>query len=179
MMDNCPFCAIIEGKAASKKIYEDEKIIAILDLNPANVGHVLVMPKEHYPIIEQVPDPLVDALFKIANRISMTVFETLKAEGTNIIVTNGIAAGQKAAHFMVHIIPRAQNDNINFNWKPKQLSEEEMSTVELKLKEQAKKIGEFEREKPKPIVIEDKTEKIPEKIGKEENYLIKQLERIP
>lgn len=179
MMENCPFCHIIAGNEASKKIYEDEKIIAILDLNPANMGHVLVMPKEHYPIIEQVPDPIVDALFKVANRISIAVFETLKTEGTNIIVSNGIAAGQKAAHFMIHVIPRTQNDNINFNWKPKQLSEEEMSTVELELKEQAKRIGEFEKEKPKPITIEEKTEKIPEKVGKEENYLIKQLERIP
>ena len=179
MTDQCVLCKIIDGEIPSKRIYEDDDIISILDFNGANPGHSFVIPKQHFPILEQIPSHLVGKLFNVSNKISSAIFEVLKVQGTNIFVTNGISAGQKVAHFMINVVPRRENDGINLQWQTKQLSEEEMSTVELKLKEQAKNIGEFEREKPKPIVIEDKTEKIPEKIGKEENYLIKQLERIP
>ena len=175
MNKNCPFCRIVTDKT-KEKIYEDDKVVAILDESPATYGHVLVMPKEHYPIIEQVPDFIISHAFIIANKISVALFETLKAQGTNIIVNNGIAAGQESAHFMINVIARRENDGLNFQWTPKQLSEEEMSTIELQLKEQTKSIGEFQKEKEKPIEMEEKAKKI---AAEEENYLIKRMRRIP
>jgi len=157
------------------KIFEDDKVVAMLELNPVAKGHIIVMPKEHYPIIEQVPDYIIDHLFRIVNKISIVLFEALKAQGTNILINNGIAAGQDTAHFSVNIIPRMQNDGINIQWNPKQLSEEEISTIELELKNQASAIGEFEKEKDVPLKIQE-AETIPED---EENYMIKQLRRIP
>ena len=71
----CIFCQIISGKIPSKKIYEDEKAIAILDINPAAKGHVLVMPKEHYAIMPQMPDKEVAHLFKIAKKISQVILK--------------------------------------------------------------------------------------------------------
>ncbi len=139
--ENCLLCQIVEGKIPSKKIYEDEQVIAVLDINGASPGHCFVIPKNHYPIIEQVPDPEIGHIFSISNKISSSIFENLNVLGTNIFVTNGVPAGQTVAHFMVHIIPRTENDNINLLWEPKQLSEEEMSTVELKIKEQTGNIG--------------------------------------
>ena len=79
-------------------------------------------------------------------------------------------------HTTIHIVPRKENDGLNLLWKPKQQSEEQMSTLELMIKEEAKKIAPFEKEKPKPIEIK-KPEEI--KPTKEENYMIKQLKRIP
>jgi histidine triad (HIT) family protein len=172
---NCDYCQLIESK--TNLIYEDAKVVAMLAPKPAAIGHIIVLPREHYPIIEQVPDFIVSDLFVKANKISIALFEGLGAHGTNIIVQNGVSAGQKSAHFMVHIIPRKEGDKLDFNWKPRQLTEEEMSTVEIQLKEASAGIGSFQKEPEKPVEIEKKVEKI--KAGKEENYLIKQLERIP
>ncbi len=173
---SCLVCQIIEDKIPSKKIYEDDVILAVLDVNGANPGHCFVMPKNHYPIIEQVPDTELARLFQVSNKISSAIFESLGAKGTNIFVANGIPAGQTVAHFTVNVIPRKDNDGINLQWQSKQLSEEEISTVELKLKEHTKNIGHFEKEEkkamlqaPKPIFFTDE----------EEEYFTKQMRRLP
>jgi len=172
----CLVCQIIENKVPSKKVYEDELAMAVIDVNGSNPGHCFVMPKNHYPILEQVPDAEIGRLFNISNRISSAIFESFGAQGTNIFVANGIPAGQTVAHFTINVIPRKENDGINLQWQPKQMSEEEISTVELKLKEQTKNLG-FEKEeekKPrihakKPVVLSDE----------EEEYFTKQMRRLP
>ncbi len=114
MMDdqNCIFCQIASGKIGSKKIYEDDVAVAILDINPASPGHVLVIPKTHYPLMMQTPSDVVGHLFVIAKNISNRLLRTLKVDGTNIIVANGTIAGQKAPHLMLHIIPRKESDGL-------------------------------------------------------------------
>ena len=159
-------------------IHETENIIAALAPKPASPGHIIVYPKKHYTILEQIPDYEVGELFQIVNKLSIIIFEALQLQGTNIILQNGLAAGQTTPHVMVHIIPRKEKDNINFEWKPKQLTQEEMSTVELKLKQAAETIGEFKKQKKsEPVKLDKKPETIKE--SEEINYLIKQLERIP
>lgn len=172
----CILCQIVRGEVPSKKVYEDDEILVILDFNGANLGHCFVMPKEHYTILEQVPDYLVGKIFQIANKVSSAIFEILEAKGTNIFVTNGLAAGQTVAHFMINVIPRKDNDGINLQWQPKQLTEEEMATVELQLKDSSRDIGSFEKT---PEQETKKIKKEREAISDEENYLLKQLRRIP
>src|SRR3989338_7764775 len=174
--ENCVVCQIASGRVPSKKVYEDELAVAVLDINGANPGHCFIMPKNHYPIIEQVPDAEVARLFQVSNKISTAIFESLGAQGTNIFVANGIPAGQTVAHFIINVIPRKENDGINLQWQPRQLSEEEMSTVELKLKDQSKNIGYFEKEEkkarvraPKPVILSEE----------EEEYFAKQMRRLP
>ena len=123
-----------------------------------------------------MPDAEVGKLFQAANKVSTAIFESLGAQGTNIFVANGLPAGQTVAHFTINVIPRKENDGINLQWQPRQLSEEEMSTVELKLKEQTKNMGHFEKEKKaqkieaqKPVVLSDD----------EEEYFSRQLRRLP
>lgn len=123
----CVFCAIAEGKISAKKIYEDDFLIASLDINPANKGHVILFPKVHVEILSLMKD--VGHLFNVANRISSVVFETTNAEGTNIFVANGLAAGQKMPHVVVHIIPRFKDDKVNFGWDKKEISEEDMDKL--------------------------------------------------
>ncbi len=169
----CDICELIKKKKGL--LYEDEQIAILLAPKPTVPGHIILAPKNHAAILEQVPDFVIGKLFDKANKVSIAVFETLGAEGTNIIVNNGLAAGQTTNHFLLNVIPRRENDGLNLLWQPKQLSEEEMSTIELKLKDESKGIGVFEKEKEKP-----KEEKKPEKIDEEEeNYLLKQLERLP
>ncbi len=171
---SCEICEMIESKKGL--LYEDERAAVLLAPNPATLGHVLVVPKEHHPILEQVPDFVAGHLFNVANKVSSAIFESLNIQGTNVIIENGVAAGQSLPHVSLNVVPRLQNDNMNLSWQPKQLSEEEMSTVELKVKDFTKVIGDFEREKPKPIELD----RAPNMISEEkENYLLKQLRRIP
>jgi histidine triad (HIT) family protein len=178
--ESCLICQIISGRVPSKKVFEDDTILAVLDVNGANPGHCFVMPKEHYPIIEQVPDLEIGKIFNVANKISTSVFETLKTQGTNIFVANGIPAGQTVAHFMVNVIPRFEKDGINLQWEPKQLDEEEMSTVELKLKEQTKNIGGFEKEEKTEAIETEHVSKAPAADEDEEDdSYTRQMRRIP
>ena len=108
----CIFCQIISGKIPSKAIYSDEHCIAILDINPAVKGHVLLIPKEHYAIMPQLPEFLTEHLFTIGKKISQALLRGLKASGTNIFIANGLAAGQRAQHFMLHVIPRKEGDKL-------------------------------------------------------------------
>ena len=112
--EQCIFCHIIKGEVQSRKIYEDDNCLAILDINPANPGHILLLPKEHNAIMPQIQDDILIYLAKITKDLSAICLKAFKAEGTNIFIANGLAAGQKAQHFMIHIIPRKTNDNLNF-----------------------------------------------------------------
>ncbi len=178
--ESCLLCQIVSNNIPSYKVYEDDIAIAALDLNGANPGHCFIIPKNHYPIIEQVPNEELAHLFAIANRISSAIFENLKVQGTNVFVANGIPAGQTVAHFMINVIPRKENDGINLEWKPKQLSEEEMSTVELKLKDSLQGAAvekPHKKESPKTHIEKIKNFSISD--DDEEDYFMKQLRKIP
>ncbi|MBI3026668.1 HIT domain-containing protein [Candidatus Woesearchaeota archaeon] len=129
----CIFCQIVAGKVQSRKVYEDEKVVGILDINPANPGHVLLLTKEHYTIMPQIPDEDVAHTFMIVKSLSNSMLRGIDAQGTNVIVANGIAAGQRAQHFMVHIIPRKDNDNINFILPQKPMDEKQIEAIGNKL----------------------------------------------
>lgn len=109
---NCLFCHLGSGKVQSKKIYEDEICFAVLDINPASRGHILLMPKEHYAILPQAPENAVNHLAKTAKMLSRAAIAGLGAEGTNIFIASGAVAGQKAPHLIMHIISRFHDDGI-------------------------------------------------------------------
>ncbi|MBI4980081.1 HIT domain-containing protein [Candidatus Woesearchaeota archaeon] len=108
----CIFCQLISGKIPSKKVYDDEKCIAVLDIAPASKGHLLIMPKEHYAIMPQIPDKEIGHLFLVSKYLSQVLLKVLKVSGTNVFVANGAVAGQRAQHFMLHLIPRKEGDKI-------------------------------------------------------------------
>jgi len=152
----CVFCAITEGKVPAKKIYEDDYLIATLDINPGNKGHVILFPKVHYEILSLMKD--VGHLFNVANMISSAVFEVTGAEGTNIYVANGLAAGQKMPHVVVHIIPRFKDDKVNFAWDKAEVSEEEMKELAKKLSSKFKSIKSVEKEETVETIVESSKE---------------------
>ena len=129
----CIFCQIVAGKVQSKKIYEDDKVIALLDVNPANPGHTLLITKEHYSIMPQIPDEEVAHIFMVVKSLSNSMLRSVDAQGTNVIIANGISAGQRAQHFMAHIIPRKENDNINFVLPQKAMEQNEIEVIGNKL----------------------------------------------
>lgn len=122
----CPFCAMAAGEIPVKKVYEDAECIAILDINPANKGHVLLFPKKHYGMMAQMPDDEAGKLYAVANKLAKAAFDGLKASGSNIVVGNGAIAGQRAPHALINIIPRFDGDKVVVGWNPVKLSEDEM-----------------------------------------------------
>ena len=150
----CIFCQIISGKVQSKKVYEDDKCLAILDINPANPGHTVVLPKEHYSIMPQLPEEEIAHLFMIAKNISNAALRALQVQGTNIVVQNGIAAGQKAQHFMIHIIPRKDGDGINFELPQRKIPEDELELIKKQLEKRLGVVKEAPKEKALPKIKE-------------------------
>jgi histidine triad (HIT) family protein len=108
----CPFCSIASGKTYASIVYEDETVLAFMDRNPANVGHTLVVPREHWENIYEIPEKVLADIVTVVKRVSVAVKKTVDAEGISILQLNGRAAGQSVMHFHVHIIPRFRGDSI-------------------------------------------------------------------
>lgn len=177
MNDDCDICKIIPNKEEFNLIYEDEICLAILHESPSNEGHVLVIPKKHYTIIEEVDDKDLEHIFLVANKISMSVFETLGAHGTNILINNGPNAGQTHSHFMINVIPRYENDEINFDWDMKQADQNELDqTLELLI---SKSDSIFFGNESNSNNNKDPTKKIDKIDNEKHSYQIDQLKRIP
>lgn len=108
--DNCIFCKIINGEIPSYVLYEDEQFKVILDVNPATKGHALILPKEHYANLYELPEETAADAMKLAQRMMRKMTEKLDCDGFNIVQNNGEAAGQTVFHFHMHLIPRYKND---------------------------------------------------------------------
>lgn len=104
--EQCVFCHIACGKIPSIKVYEDKTLIAILDINPATEGHMLIVPKEHYPILPLVPPEMFKEIFTKTKHIAHAIKEALLVKDAILFVANGGAAGQQVSHFLLHIIPK-------------------------------------------------------------------------
>jgi len=117
---------------------------------------VLVMPKEHYSIMPQVPEAVLKHLFVVVKKLSQVALKTLGARGTNIMVQNGIAAGQKAQHFMVHMIPRKENDGLNLILEKKEMSDNDYNVIKGRIKKRVNELFGIKEE-----VKEAKEEKNP------------------
>jgi histidine triad (HIT) family protein len=102
---HCPFCRIVSGEIPSNKVYEDNNVLAILDINPAKKGHVLLLPKEHHPIMALLPKEESEHLYTLLPELTKYLREALLAKHTTTFIANGAAAGQQTGHFMIHIIP--------------------------------------------------------------------------
>lgn len=128
-VDNCIFCKIANGEIPSKTLYEDDKFRVILDLGPATKGHALILPKEHYANLYELPEELAGEVMKLAKKMVVQMTDRLGCEGFNLIQNNGDLAGQTVFHFHMHMIPRYQADGQKIGWKPLEVSQEELEQV--------------------------------------------------
>ncbi len=126
MKDDCIFCKIAAGQIPSKTIYEDDDYRVILDLGPAAKGHALILPKEHYTNIFELPEDKAGEVFKLARKMALQMKETLKCDGFNVVQNNGEIAGQTVFHFHMHLIPRYVGDGQRIGWKPGEPAQEEL-----------------------------------------------------
>lgn len=123
----CIFCDIIDGKIPSKKVYEDEDILSILDISQTTKGHTLVMPKKHYNNFLEMPENEYANLMKKVQSIAKKVVENMNANGCNILINTNEVAGQTVMHTHVHIIPRYDsNDTVDFKFNENQYDLDEV-----------------------------------------------------
>ncbi|MFH0869800.1 MAG: HIT domain-containing protein [archaeon] len=124
---NCIFCKIIKGEIPSRKAYEDDKMVAIMDINPAGKGHLLVMTKEHYPVLPLIPVEISAHMFRVTRDLNSALKKAMITNKSTIFMANGAVAGQQSPHFLYHIIPRESGDGLdNFNIPTKEVREEEL-----------------------------------------------------
>ena len=124
--DDCIFCKIASGEIPSRTVYEDEKFRVILDMGPAAKGHALVLPKDHYQDLFEIPEETAAEAVIIGKRTAEKIRKALKADGYNLVQNNGAAAGQTVPHFHLHLIPRYEGDGQTIGWNPGNPSAEEL-----------------------------------------------------
>jgi histidine triad (HIT) family protein len=116
-MTDCVFCKIRDGQIPSMKIFEDDKTLVFMDINPLNAGHCLVITKAHTPNLFEAEIADLQAAIATAQRVGLAIRDALKPDGLNMLQANGAAALQSVLHYHLHLIPRWANDGKGFDWR--------------------------------------------------------------
>ncbi|MFW6230885.1 MAG: HIT family protein, partial [Nanoarchaeota archaeon] len=152
---------IIGRKKDAKIIYEDDKALAFLPEQASVPGEIVITPKKPYQIMEQLPDDLIVHLSVLARKLSDRAFELLSGKGTNILIQNGVPAGQDVPQFSIRILPRKEGDSVNFTWQTEREEESELDSAHNILGEETKNIFISAMEtKHKPIEEKPKQKEI-------------------
>ncbi len=138
MPDDCVFCKIVRGEISSHKVYENELVLAILDINPIAPGHALVMPKPHRETFSDLPPDLLGELVVRAQQVARGLVRATGALGFNLLMNNHKCSGQAIPHAHWHIIPRKQDDGVRFNWTPRKYGEGEAESTAASIREALK-----------------------------------------
>lgn len=131
----CIFCAIVEGKIPSAKVYEDDHVFAFMDIAPANPGHLLIIPKEHYRNIYDMPAEVGSKIMEAAVPLATAIRKALNPDGLNLFQSNEVAGFQTVFHFHLHLIPRWEGDPLRLPWKPREGNIEEISNIATKIQD--------------------------------------------
>ena len=115
---DCIFCAIIEGTAPAEIVYEDEATVAFMDINPANPGHTLVVPRQHVRDVFDIDEETGAAVMRAAVRVARAIKAALQPDGVNLMQASGPAAFQSVFHFHLHVVPRWWDDSLKLPWRP-------------------------------------------------------------
>jgi histidine triad (HIT) family protein len=108
----CPFCKMVRHEIPAVRVYEDDDILAIMDLYPATPGHILVLPKQHTENIYSLPEDLASRIMVTASKIAKAIKQQLSPDGLNLIQSNELAAGQTISHFHLYVVPRYKSDPV-------------------------------------------------------------------
>jgi histidine triad (HIT) family protein len=162
-------------------VVQDEEIFVLMPKKAIAPGHIIIAPVNEYNILEQVPSNILTRMFQIANKLSSVLFEKMKCQGTNILIQNGVSAGQINQRFSINVIPRFENDNLKLEWTPTQTEPEKLHLTTAKFSEvekqdKEKKYIEEQKSKveevKKSVLIKSSDEK------KKRNYYVRSLEKV-
>ncbi len=123
------FEKIIKNEIPSKKIYEDDICLVILDINPVNKGHALVINKKPYPTFSECPVDELSHMMEIAKKVDKMQREKLKCEGTNVLINNSKAANQEIPHLHIHVIPRYSDDGVKLKLRHLTYENDELNEI--------------------------------------------------
>ncbi|MFH1849963.1 MAG: HIT family protein [archaeon] len=132
-MEECIFCKIASGEIPASKVYEDQRMIAFLDIMPASLGHTLIVPKKHYAHLEDADRSDFAAAMALARRIANSVKKAIACDGVNVLINNREAAGQVVPHLHIHVIPRWKGDCLKFDWPHMKYGEGQMKEYQDKI----------------------------------------------
>ena len=130
---DCLFCKIVAGEIPSTRVDEDERTVAFMDINPATLGHLLVVPREHSADLIEVSEADLDAVMRMAQKLAGRVKERLGADGVNLLNSCGPTAWQTVFHFHVHVIPRYAGDPLRLPWVPGPGDRDEIAAAAQKI----------------------------------------------
>ena len=132
-MEECIFCKIAKGEIPAMKVYEDEKVLAFLDLHPTSKGHTLIIPKKHFENIFDIEEEYLNAISGASKKVSLLLKKGLDADGINILHASGKDAQQSVFHFHIHLLPRYKNDKLD-TWPKNDYKELNFDEVIEKIK---------------------------------------------
>jgi histidine triad (HIT) family protein len=135
-MPDCIFCKIVRGEIPSARILETDRAVAFLDVGPLNPGHVLVIPKDHYPALPDLPDGLAAETAALLPRLCRAVKAATGAEGLNVLINTGGVAGQSVDHVHWHIIPRHFGDALRWPWPAGRYEGQDMEAMRSRIASQ-------------------------------------------
>jgi histidine triad (HIT) family protein len=127
------FTRIVNGEIPAHRVYEDDLVLAFLDIGPLAPGHVLLIPKEEFETLDQVPEAIAARLGAVLPKLVRAVREASGAAGINVLQNNGKTAGQEVPHVHYHVIPRVEGDGLGYRWHPKSYGEGEAEAIRHKL----------------------------------------------
>lgn len=116
---DCIFCDLVAGRGAVSTVYEDDRVMAFLDIAPVNPGHTLVIPKQHYRSLADLDEEVGMHLFRVAQRVAQAIRRSgVRCEGINLFLADGEAAFQEVFHAHLHVVPRFRGDSfkIDADW---------------------------------------------------------------
>ncbi len=133
--DSCIFCKLANGDIPTKTIYENDIFRVILDAGPATRGHALILPKDHYENIYDIPAEVAGAAMILAKQLASKMTEALHCDGFNLVQNNGEVAGQTVFHFHLHLIPRYKKDpnDTMIAWTPQTAEDKDMEELQTLL----------------------------------------------
>jgi len=133
-MEDCIFCKIIKGDIPCAKLYEDQNVLAFLDIGPISEGHSLIVPKKHQETLLDIPNEEILPVFSAVKKVAQAQQKALGNEGFNILMNNKQVAGQVVPHAHIHIIPRDEGDGLFKEWSSKEYEPGKMEEVLEKMK---------------------------------------------
>ena|SRR5208283_2292232 len=139
-MSECVFCSMIRGKSIATKVYENEHLVAVMDIKPINSGHVLIVPKKHAELLTDLEDNIAGEIMMAAKKIAIAMKKSkLRVKAINYFMADGAEAGQEVFHAHMHIIPRYRSDGFYLHMPPnydRETSRKELEDAATKIRAQ-------------------------------------------
>ncbi len=161
----CPFCLMVQKQIKTSNVYEDENFLAVLEINPANPGHMILFPKKHIQTLIELTELEQQQFYEIARKLNVSLLKLF--EGSSIVFSSGKVTGVRLQHLMFNLMPRLKGDEVFLTWKPKKTSPEELELIQKKIIENIpiKKAEEKPQEPLNPDILKASFERLMKRKG--------------